>query len=297
MKQTLILLSFLLIFLSCEEYSQDTYQEYVVVESYAIANSPLPEVFVRTTGPSDQQYNEAELILEDANVQVVLLDESGAAEEVFVYMYSNEQQAYIAQDSNHKMLPTRTYRLDVDFENRQEIIQATTTIPDEFEILNTIPESVVYQSPEQLEIVLSKTEATQNQKVFVFTAIATEPTVENLTPFYLGVVEEDDDTDLDDFVPNSSGLINEASFQANEDGTITLQYPWIGIAFYGENVIVTHSVDENLLDLVRSQQVQLGGSTLSPGEIPNLIYNVDGGIGVFGSLSTDTVKTTFTRPF
>lgn len=296
MKQTFILLLFLLVFLSCEDYNQDTYQEYVVVESYAVANSPLPEVYVRTTGRSDQPYNQTELTIEDANVQIVLFDENGSEEKIFEYIYSSARQAYTPKDLNHKVLPTRTYRLDVDFENRPEIIQASTTVPDEFEVLNTIPESVVYQSPEQLEIVLSETESTQTQKVFVFTAIALDPTMENLTPFYFGIVEDDDDTDIEDFVPNSSGLINEANFQENDNGTITLKYPWIGIAFYGENLIVTHSVDDNLLDLVRSQDVQLGGSTLSPGEIPNLLYNVEGGIGVFGSLSTDTVQTAFTRP-
>lgn len=297
MKRTLFILSSLLFFTTCEQYDQDTYQEYVVVESYAVANNPLPDVFVRTTSRTDLPYNSSDLNISDANVQIVLLDETGSFKEVFGYHYDTEEGKYVSEDAEHQMLPTRTYRLDIEFESRPEIIRAFTTIPDEFKVLNNIPESVVYQSPEQLEIILSKTVATQNQNVFVFSAIAMDPVEDNLTPFYRGLVDDDDEFELEDFVPNSSGLINEGNFEINDDGSITLQYPWLGVAFFGENLIVAHSVDKNLLDLVRSQQVQLGGSTLSPGEIPNAIYNIEGGIGVFGSLSTDTVQTNFTRPF
>ncbi|HBQ58078.1 MAG TPA: hypothetical protein DD671_00195, partial [Balneolaceae bacterium] len=95
---------------------------------------------------------------------------------------------------------------------------------------------------------------------------------------------------------NSSGIINEANFQDNQDGTITLSYPWIGIAFYGVNNIVANAIDDNVYDFVRSQQVQLGGSMLSPGEIQNVIYHVEGGLGVFGSLATDTVTTFVSQP-
>ena len=107
---------------------------------------------------------------------------------------------------------------------------------------------------------------------------------------------EDDDTDIDEFFNNSSGLINEGNFEINDDQTILLRFPWIGVAFFGENAVVINSVDSNLADLARSEELQLGGSTLPPGEIPNLIYNVEGGIGVFGSIASDTLITTFTRP-
>lgn len=294
MKLYLLLLLFL-IFAACEQYNQDSYKEYVVVESYAVTNDSLPSVFVRTTGRADQEYNNSDLVLDDADVQIVLLDENGADDEVFEYVFSSEKEKYIPVDQNHRMLPTKTYRLDVSFNDRPEVVQASTTVPDDFEIINQIPETIVYQGS-QLQLVLSATEKTQLQNIFVFTAIALHARLDNMTPFYFAALEEDG-VKVSDFQTNSSGLINEDNFTLNEDGTITLKYPWLGIAFYGETRIVTQSVDKNIADLVRSQDVQLGGSTLSPGEIPNIIYNVEGGIGVFGSLSSDTVSTIILNPF
>ncbi len=295
MKKLYLFIPILLLISACEQYDQDSYEEYVVVESYAVANDSLPDIFVRTTARADEEYNPSELILDDADIQIVLLDESGSDEEVFGYIYSSEKEKYVPQNQEHRMLPTRTYRLDVSFNDRPEVIQATTTVPDDFEVINEIPETIVYQGS-QLELVLSATEKTQPQNIFVFTAIALHARLDNMTPFYFASLDEDG-VEVSDFQVNSSGLINEDNFTRNEDGTITLKYPWLGIAFYGETRFVTQSVDKNLADLVRSQDVQLGGSTLSPGEIPNLIYNVEGGIGVFGSLASDTVSTIILNPF
>jgi len=168
-------------------------------------------------------------------------------------------------------------------------------VPAQFEILSEIEPSYVYQSENQLEILLTATESNARQNIYVFNAIAREASLENLTPFYLDAVENRE-ASLSEFLNNSSGLINEGNFDILEDQTIRLRFPWIGVAFFGENIVVTNSVDQNLADLVRSEELQLGGSTLPPGEIPNLIYNVEGGIGVFGSISTDTVVTRFLRP-
>lgn len=295
MKTRYLFIPILLLIAACEQYDQDSYEEYVVVESYALANDSLPDVFVRTTARTDEEYNASELVLDDADVQIVLLDETGSDEEVFGYIYSSENEKYVPQNQEHRMLPTRTYRLDVSFDDRSEVIRATTTIPDDFEVINEIPQTVVYQGS-QLELLLSATQKTQQQNIFVFTAIALHARLDNMTPFYFAALDEDG-VEVSDFQVNSSGLINEDNFTRNADGTITLKYPWLGIAFYGETRFVTQSVDKNLADLVRSQDVQLGGSTLSPGEIPNLIFNVDGGIGVFGSLASDTVSTIILNPF
>lgn len=295
MKRLYLVLPFLLLLAACEQYDQDSYKEFVVVESYAFANDTLPSVSVRTTARADVEYNASELVLDNADVQIVLLDDSGSDEEVFSYTYSGEKEEYIPENKQHRILPTRTYRLDVSFDDRPEIIQASTTVPDDFEVINEIPETVVYQGS-QLQLVLSATEKTQPQNIFVFTAIALHARLDNMTPFYFAALDEDG-VEVSDFQVNSSGLINEDNFTRNVNGTITLKYPWLGIAFYGETKIVTQSVDKNIADLVRSQDVQLGGSTLSPGEIPNLIYNIEGGIGVFGSLASDTVSTIILNPF
>lgn len=289
-----LLLSLFLVLSSCDIYNQEDYTEYIVVEAYAVANNPLPEIYVTTTSPVDIEYDRESQRVLNANVRITQLDADGNDADQFEYFYSSAKNSYITT-SNHRVMPNATYRLDVDFNDRSEVIQAHTTIPDEFRILNNIPEEVIYQSTEQIEITVSAPKRTNFQSVFVFSTIADDPTVDNLTPFYKASFDNDA-IELSDVVINSSGLINEGNFEINADQTITLRLPWIGVAFYGDSKIVINSVDKNLSDLVRSQQVQLGGSTLSPGEIPNLIYNIEGGIGVFGSLSADTARTAFLRP-
>lgn len=294
---TLFAITALLLF-GCESYDQDDYREYIVVESYAIAEQPLPDIRLSTTAPADAEYSFEDNFIRNAIVLVTLLDENGEPEEVFEYAESTEEPGiYTALIQSYQVEALRTYKLDIVFNDRDDQISATTTVPDQVEVVNEIPESVVYQSENQLEIVLAEPQQTVDQNVFVFNTISLEPAIDNLTPFYLSIIEDEEDVDITEYVRNSSGLINEGNFDPLPDGTILLRYPWIGVAFYGENLVVTLSVDENLSDVIRSQEVQLGGSTLSPGEIPNLLYNIEGGIGVFGSLSADTIRTRFSRPF
>lgn len=292
------IISLLLVFLtSCDLYNQDDYTELVVVESYMIANRSLPAVRISKTVSVSEEYSMQSSGLSGANVQISLLDSEGNIVETYAYIPLGVEQPgiYRPADLSDTVLPTRSYRLDINFNNRQEVLYATTIVPDQVNIENSVQEEVVYQSDEQLEIVLSPTQRTQSQNFFVFDSISLEPSTENLTPFYRASVVNGN-SQINDFIKNSSGLINEGNFTVNQDGTIALKYPWIGAAFYGDNLIVTNSVGKSLADFVRSQEVQLGGSTLSPGEIPNLTYNIDGGIGIFGSISSDTVQTRFLRP-
>ena len=284
----------LILITSCDVYNQDAYRELVVMEAYAIAGRPLPDVRVSTTGPVNEEYSFADVAINDASIVVTQLDSNGEPLQDFSYILRTTG-VYRASNQSTLVEPGATYRINIQFESRPEQLTAETIVPQQFEILSDVKESYVYQSEDRLEIVLTATESNADQNVYVFNTITLEPSLDNLTPFYKSAVE-DRDAEIEEFFNNSSGLINEGNFEVNDDQTITLQFPWIGVAFYGENAVVTNSVDSNLADLARSEELQLGGSTLPPGEIPNLIYNVDGGIGVFGSIASDTIITTFIRP-
>ena len=279
----------------CELYEQDEYRELVQVESYLVAGRQLPVVRITRTLPIDREYTFEDAALSGAVVSISLMDENGETEEIFPYGAGAATGIYLPQNDTHTVQARRSYRMNVTFINRDEELTAVTTVPDQISVINDVRESVVYQSEQQLEIMLAPTVQTQDQNVFVFDALAQNPSFESLTPFYLAAVT-DGDADIEDFFSNSSGLINEGNFDIMPDGSISLNFPWIGAAFYGETTVVTNSVDRNVAELLRSQEVQLGGSTLSPGEIPNLRYNIDGGIGVFGSISSDSVLTNFLRP-
>jgi len=292
---TIALFSFLII-AGCEPLNQDEYEEFFVIESYAVAGRPLPDITIKRTADATEFFDDEALRVNNASVQLLRLDESGNIIDQYGYSLSDNIGVYSAENRNAVIIDGGTYQFIADVPGADEQIRATTIVPDSFEIISDIPEQLVYQGTEQLEITITNTTPEFRQNVFVFSTIAQEPVEENLTPFYKASFD-DDNIDLDDVIINSSGLINEGSFNINPNNTITLRFPWLGVAFYGENVVVINSVDENLFDLVRSQEVQLGGSTLSPGEIPNVLYNTEGAIGVFGSMSTDTVNTRFIRGF
>lgn len=284
---------FLLLFSSCDIYEQDEYRELIVLEAYAIAGRPLPDVRISRTLPIADEYSFNEAAITSAAVVITVTNSEGSENGSFSY-FQQRQGVYRANDRNYRVEAGSTYRIDVQFQDRPDQLRAITTVPAQFEILSEVKDSYVYQSEDQLEILLTATESDARQNIYVFNTLTREPSVDNLTPFYQDAVVNGD-SELQEFFDNSSGLINEGNFTINDDQTILLRFPWIGVAFYGENAVVTNSVDQNLSDLVRSEELQLGGSTLPPGEIPNLIYNVEGGIGVFGSMVTDTIVTRFAR--
>lgn len=284
-----------LLLLSCDLYTQDEYEEQYVIESWLIATEPLPEVRVSLTAPFENAYTFEEVAVRGALVRLLLLDEDGHIEQVYSYkphgpgIYAPE-----SQDADTPVVPGATYRLEVDVPGPEEHqIKATTTIPDTLHIVQVIRDRAVYQGPEQLEFRISTGNTLTRQNYFIYSTRAHEPEPENLTPFWADAVEE-----IDEAVQIRTNIVNEANFDRNDDGTINLRMPWIGIAFYGRNTITTFSLDDNAYDFFRSQPVQTGGgpSTLSPGEIQNILYHVEGGIGLLAGLSRLEIGVVVDRP-
>lgn len=293
-----ILFAFVLIVSACDPYTQDEYEEYYVVESYLVANALLPEVRLSTTVPADAFYDFEEASVNDADIEIQLL-ESGAESNVEQsWSYRNEAPGIYVPEFDHNVIPGRTYKLDITLASTSKKITSTTTVPEAFQIIGEVPDSIAYQATNQLEFILSASSYPGRQNIYVFNAVSLRPFSANLTPFYSELIADSDEPekDLDELANNSSGIINESGFEFNPDGSTTVQFPWIGIAFFEDNLIVANTIDDNVYDFIRSQETQLGGSTLSPGEIQNIIYNIEGGIGVFGALASDTVQVYIKRP-
>lgn len=282
---TLLLVLLATAFGGCDLYSQDEYEEYYVVESYLVAERPLPTVRLSRTLPVGREYSFEEAAVSNANVEINLLDGEGGIEQTFPYQL---QSAGIYEPLFPVTVqPGRPYRLHVTFNNSPDEITAHTLVPGDFETVGAVVDSIDYQDPAQIEITTTPSSYPGRQGFFIFTVNAVNVDSANLTPFYADQVL-DEGEDIRDYAINSSGIINEENYEENEDGTLTLRVPWLAVAFYEENDITANAIDDNMYDFLRSQEVQGGGSTLPPGEIQNVIYNVEGGIGVFGSLASDT---------
>lgn len=258
----LTLIALFTVLSACEVYEQDSYEEYYVVESYLVANRQLPQVRVSTTAPVNDFYAFSRSAIADAQVQIRLLDTSGSSiEEVFTYT-SDSAGIYQPMDT-HDVLPTRSYQLYVTIPTTSAEITATTVVPDTFKVISTVLDTLVYQSTEQLEITVSESSYPGRQNIFIFNTIALDPDPAMLTPIYADFLEDEIVT-LDELTNTESGLLNAANFTVNQDQSITIRYPWIAVAFYGDNKLIATTIDDNVYDFVRSESVQLGGSTYHP---------------------------------
>ncbi|NND72962.1 MAG: DUF4249 family protein, partial [Rhodothermales bacterium] len=217
-----------------------------------------------------------------------LLSPDGSVETSFLY---EERDNLYWPVGNHMVMPARTYKLHVDIPRSSEPLTATTIVPGDFEILEAAPDSVLYQDDVQFEVNVTESAYPGRQAVYVFSVESLDPTADNLTPFYREVINPDENPeDIEDVIVNESFVINEANFEIHPDGTYSIKLPWLAVAFYGPNDIVVNTLDDNMFDFVRSHTVQQGGSTFSPGEIPNVIDQVQGGTGVFGSITRRTAE-------
>lgn len=279
---------------SCSDlYVQDEYEELHVVEAWLVAGRQLPHIRLSTTAEADASYDFEHRTVDDANVEVRLLSAGAHSEPEEIFPYALSQPGTYNTGIMHQVQPLRTYELKVTFPASPNEITAHTIVPDTFQIKKEVPDSIEYRSEGQLEITVSKSSYPGRQNIFIFNALSSSPEAENLTPMYRGFYEEEGQKpeDLDAYANSSSGIINEGNFEINTDGSFTIQYPWMGFTYYGPNLLVANTIDDNAYDYIRSQSVQLGGSTLSPGEIQNVIHNIKGGIGIFGSIASDTTST------
>lgn len=279
---------------ACEVYEQDEYEEYYVVESYLVANRDLAQVRLSTTAPAFDFYSFANTAVSGADVEVRLLAADGTTIEQTI-PFSQASPGIYLPDSVHSVLPLRTYQLHILIPSEMHEITARTLVPDAFSVIAGVQDTVTYQSTaNRLELTLSESNYPGRQNVFIFNTIASDTTFDNLTPVYRDLW--DGPESIQDYSNTSSGLINEGNFTVNSNGTVTIRYPWIAVAFYGDNRLVASTLDDNIYDYIRSESVQLGGSSLSPGEIQNVITHVEGGIGLFGSVASDSIDTFIKRP-
>ncbi len=280
----LFIFGFLLMWLvaGCDLYEQDDYVEQYVIESFFTSDEPLAKIKLSTTVPFFETYRFEDVAVSGADVQVHLLDPDGSVETTYSYSESDLTRGhYFADDTTAVVKPLRMYKLEItNLAQENERITATTLVPPAIQLLEVNNTDLVYQGADQFEATFIPGNYPGRQSIFVASALALDPDNFPLTPFW-----DDQDSEEGEFVRVSSGIVNEGNYDTNPDGSLTLKYPWIGIAYFGPNELSIYTIDDNLYDYQRSVNIQGGGSTLSPGQIENVLWNVDGGIGVFASRS------------
>ncbi len=271
---------------ACDPYQQDDYVEQVVVQSWLVADEPLPVIRLSRTIPINEVYSFEKAALANALVDVMLLNASDQIERSFTY-YSSEPGIYLPIEADVLVEPLRRYELLVRISGKPDI-SAQTLVPGRFQTVSQNNSVIKYQSTEQLELEVTRSVYPGRQNYYVFTIETLDPENAELTPFYADILDANQRKDV---YLNQSGILFEANTELNPiTNTLKFKLPWIGVAFYGPTRITTNAIDDALYNFIRTKDVQLGGSTLSPGEINNVATNVTNGIGVFGSFARSSVN-------
>ena len=286
----------------------------VAVEAYLQAQAPLPTIqLTRTVGATETfAPREQAVRSEDAGgivkeIRVQRMGDDGNAVETTAYGETDTAGIYAPEPTSPPIVePEATYRLEVET-TEGTTVRSTTTVPDTLslltventrEVANSAVDTAAFQNEAQkpeLTITTQPDSRLDRQSVYLFTVTARpsgeDLVEEDLTPFYCDTYDADEDS-LESFRVSSSGLLNEANFERNEDNTLTVDLPWIGVAFFGPNEVAINVVDDNYYDFLRSTSAQ---ETAPPGEYPNIIDHVENGTGIFGSYAQATVTIEFTR--
>lgn len=266
----------------CDPYKQDSFTEQMVVEAFLTAGDPLPEIRLSRTLPFDEFYSFEAAALSGLDVRVLLTNDAGAVTETFRYLESDQRGVYLPEDAGATVQPGRVYRLEVrETPDQAPKLRARTFVPGGFELLSENGDTFIYQGPVQYEPTFTISFYPGRQNYYIASTLALQPDPALLTPFYAGFFDEDRP---DQFLRVSSPIINEGNYEINEaNNTITLTLPWISIAYFGPNEVAFYAIDTNLYDYVRTLSLQGGGPNQSPGQIDNVLWNIEGGIGIFGS--------------
>lgn len=276
----------------CDSVDFSILDNQIVVELTLVANESLPPARVSTLSSAEEKDAFKNLAVTNAQVTLrtgttnMLMEPSTAEPGVYYYL-----------GAEHIVQPGARYDLQISVPDVQIPITGTTNVPTTVKIISASRESGTYLSDEQLTLILTPGRGSdQSQSNFTLVTQALDVKGGTVVPSVGGALEDDNELTLEDFRISGSPIITEGNFVRFPDGTIELVYPWIGVNFYGRNIVFVNALDENLSGFVRSAELQQGGGTFGPGEIPNVISSLSGAHGLFGSLARDSVMFTVIPP-
>jgi len=266
----------------------------LVVDGLLIVDRPLPGIGVSQTIAPGQPVTDSNSGVPGAQLTVTV---DGVS---YAYTNDGEIRALYHPPANAPVvLPGTRYDLTIVAGDRTAT--ATTFTPDRFKIreavlldeesLNVTRQFVTYADTD------SVFDVPENQVIYQDGLLEARFGPLQAAGYQVGVLSLDEgspfvinadfleDDDYEDFDRNSSS----PAFLAPNG---SLRLPWFAIAFAGRHTLRIFAVDQNWFDFIRTSPKfggdgGFGGNAGDNFKFP--IFNVDGGIGVFGSASVDSL--------
>ncbi len=252
----------------------------------------MPSVRLTQTMPAKNDGTTPETDLSDAHITVSEVSNGSVISSVrYQYGGGNTYNPV----SNQIVMPGTTCKLNIDIPSTNHQVRAECIIPGTFHVKRADSSPAKYQQTNGIKLLSTPSSYPGRDGYYVIAAIAQKPDTANLTPYYANKVATESNTPTSSLMKISSQIFNGGDFQKDSNGNLIMTVPWEIFAFYGENQLVVYALDDNTYDYLRSLDVQYSSTQVTPGQLYNLIYHVQGGIGLFGGIATDTVTVTITR--
>ena len=246
-----------------EPTTENEYRNEIVVTGYLIAGKPIDSIVVSKTLPIDVRYSATAAAIKNA---LVVVSSNGINDTL--NPVNGKAGHYF---SPQIIKPKQKYSLFVRVPDGREI-RGTTIVPDTFHIEQRPPSEMTYGHG--IPYMTWTESALHHDYVMSITSLDMNETT------HIG-----SDTPYADSIE----LSERTSFTFGFEEIHQSQIPWFAFHFFGRNAIKVFAVDKNYYEFFRQIFSQ---ST----DIKEFKYNLQGGIGIFGSAAVDSIHLVVKRP-
>jgi len=269
-----IFLMLTLLGIGCSENGvEPANNEQIVVSGYLYTGQPIDSVKLSRTFGIHDQYNSKDAAFSGAKVTISTEDQMYALKE-----YAYKKGAYYLPDTSVKVIPGKTYQLEVKAGEHE--LYAETIAPQPVKITKLNADTLAFLDEQQRFILQWDSNADPAGYLITSQAIPKPlpPYSDRLGDFKAdGIVDfqlaQFDGDTLDAFNPHSSYGMDGLETSA--------ELPWFMFSWYGEYQVKLYVMNKELMDVLTGGQ----GNTLKP-----LKSNISGGLGIFTAVSMDTTR-------
>ena len=262
----------------------------LVLDGLLIVGRPLPPVFVTQTVASVDRDRPRNAVVSDAVVEI------RNGERVYRYVWDPDANPFQYSPPANSLVvsPDTKYVLVVTANGRKA--RATTITPGPFRVREGV---VLDENTEEIqrrlkgfaEVADGVFLAPENRVVYKTGFLEARFDPIDVPGYQVGIVSLDPDADALDRGPFDDAPVRTGSSPAIESTDGTVRLPWFAIYFSGRHLMRIYAVDRNWYDYVRSgpeaQEGWFGG--LAGESFRRPLFHVEGGIGLFGSASVDSL--------
>jgi hypothetical protein len=268
----------------------------LVLDALLVVGQPLPSVSLSRALSPTVPYTQEAAAEHGATVRIYAI----ASGDTIVYAEDPGRAGiYQPMGPNVPIVASRSAYALTAVTSSGEVVSASTTTPEPFAVsewvlLDDLGQNVVRTFASYAAS--GDSVYSENQAVYAEGLLEARFARPNVPAFQVGIFSLDLDSDYaiepeffdeEDF----ANLDRQGASPALEGRDGTLRLPWFAIFFQGRYKLKILALDNNAFDYVRSIPQENGivfGGNLG-GRFERPIFHVEGGIGLFGSASSDSV--------